>query len=183
MQVKQLQMMVYSSLMAALIAVGAYLHIPVGPVPIVLQNLFVLLAALLLGGRWALIAMSIYLLVGAMGIPVFAGAKGGLAHFMGPTGGYLAGFAVCAFVTGTISERSNGSLAVNAIAVVVGSLLVYAFGVPWLKLVTGMSWAKAATVGMLPFLIGDAIKATSAVLLARAVRPLVWRQIQTVSAS
>jgi biotin transport system substrate-specific component len=124
--------------------------------------------------------MSIYLLVGAMGIPVFAGGKGGLAHFMGPTGGYLIGFAVCAFVTGVIAERANGRLAMNIFAVVVGSLLVYACGIPWLKLVTGMSWAKAVTVGMLPFLIGDVIKATSAILLARALRPLMGRQLQTV---
>jgi biotin transport system substrate-specific component len=181
MQAKQLQLMVYASLMAALIAVGAYLHIPLGPVPIVLQNLFVLLAALLLGGRWALIAMGIYLLVGAIGIPVFAGGKGGLAHFMGPTGGYLIGFAVCAFITGFISERANGSLAVNTLAVIVGSLLVYACGVPWLKLVTGMTWAKAITVGMLPFLIGDIIKATAAILLARAVRPVLGRHLKGVS--
>jgi biotin transport system substrate-specific component len=182
MPVKQLQMMVYASLMAALIAVGAYLHIPVGPVPIVLQNLFVLLAALLLGGRWALIAMSIYLLVGAMGIPVFAGGKGGLAHFMGPTGGYLIGFAICALITGFISERANGSLVVNILAVIVGSILVYACGVPWLKFVTGMSWTKAFAVGMLPFLIGDIIKAAAAILLARAVRPLMGRHLQTASA-
>ncbi|NSW87104.1 MAG: biotin transporter BioY, partial [Syntrophobacteraceae bacterium] len=77
MPVRDLQKIVYASLMAALIAVGAYIHVPIGPVPIVLQNLFVLLAALLFGPRWALASMGIYLFVGAMGIPVFSGGRGG----------------------------------------------------------------------------------------------------------
>ena len=70
----QLRMMVYASLLAALIAVGAYLAIPIGPVPIVLQNLFVLLAGLLLGSRWGAASVAVYLLAGACGLPVFAGA-------------------------------------------------------------------------------------------------------------
>jgi biotin transport system substrate-specific component len=106
MPVRQLQYMVYASLMAALTAVGAYVHIPLGPVPIVLQNLFVLLAGLLLGSRWGAISIGIYLLVGAIGIPVFAGAKGGIAHFMGPTGGYLFGFLLASYITGYISNTS-----------------------------------------------------------------------------
>ena len=180
--VDQLQRIVTASLMAALIAVGAYLAIPIGPVPIVLQNLFVLLAALLLGGRWGLAAVGIYLLVGAIGLPVFSGGKGGLAHFMGPTGGYLVGFAVCAYVTGSLTERGSGRTAADIAAVVVGSLLVYACGIPWLKAVTGMPWQKAFMVGMVPFLIGDLLKAAAAILLARSLRPLINRLGQTVTA-
>lgn len=177
---KQLQLVVYASLMAALIAVGAYLQIPlpVGPVPLVLQNLFVLLAGLLLGSRWGLASVGIYLLVGAIGLPVFVGGKGGLAHFLGPTGGYLLGFAACAMVTGFLAENLRNPSVRDVLAVVLGSLMIYLLGVPWLKLVTSMSWEKAVGVGMLPFLPGDALKAAAAVLLARAIRPMVKHQLE-----
>lgn len=170
--------------MAALISVGAYLQIPlpVGPVPLVLQNLFVLLAGLILGSRWGLSSVGIYLLVGAIGLPVFVGGKGGLAHFLGPTGGYLIGFAGCALITGYVSEKLAAFKFRDILAVILGSLTVYAFGVPWLKLVTAMSWEKAVMVGMLPFLPGDGIKAAAAVLLARAIRPMLRHQLGSVTA-
>jgi len=173
MPVRQLRYMVYASLMAALTAVGAYVHIPLGPVPIVLQNLFVLLAGLLLGSRWGAISIGIYLLVGAIGLPVFAGAKGGIAHFMGPTGGYLFGFLLASYITGYIAEHSKHRLSAEILAVSLGSLAVYALGVPWLKFIAGLTWGKALTIGMLPFVIGDAVKAGAAVALARTVRPVM----------
>jgi len=181
MPLKQLQYMVYASLMAALTAAGAYIHVPLGPVPMVLQNLFVVLAGLLFGARWGFTSVAIYLLAGALGIPVFAGGKGGIAHFMGPTGGYLLGFAAAAFITGTIAERSNERKILEAVAAVIGFLTVYALGVPWLKAVTGMSWEKAVVVGMLPFLPGDMIKAFLAFTLARAIRPVVIRSREPIS--
>lgn len=168
--------------MAALIAVGALIHLPIGPVPVVLQNLFALLAGLLLGSRYGLASVLLYLLIGSMGLPVFAGGKGGIAHFMGPTGGFLVGFAAAAFMAGLISERLPRGLVTDILAVAVGSLIIYLIGVPWLKMVTQMTWAKAFTVGMLPFLPGDILKAAAAVLLARPARLIVWRQMQSVSA-
>lgn len=184
MHVNELQRIAYTSLMAALIAVGAYIAIPIPivPVPIVLQNLFVLLAGLLLGSRWGLASMGLYLLAGSIGLPVFSGGRGGIAHFLGPTGGYLIGFAVEAWLVGFISERFRGRMPVDIAAVVIGTLTVYAFGVPWLKAVTGMEWTRAVLLGMAPFLIGDAIKGAAAVLVARAVRPIVNRGMETVSA-
>jgi biotin transport system substrate-specific component len=175
MSVEKLRSMVLASLVAALTAVGAYIHVPLGPVPIVLSTLFVILSGLLLGSRWALTSMALYLLVGAIGIPVFAGGKGGFAHFLGPTGGYLMGYLISAWITGLISERANRRLILDVIAVVIGSLTLYGCGVPWLKFVTQMSWPKAFVVGVAPFLIGDAIKAFVAVLLARSVRPMLNR--------
>lgn len=181
MPVKQLQSMVCASLMAALIAVGAYLHIPLGPVPIVLQNLFVLLAALLLGSRWGVTCVAVYLLAGAIGIPVFAGAKGGIVHFLGPTGGYLLGFLLAAFLTGSIAEQFGKRLAGEISAVTLGILAIYAVGVPWLKFVTGLTWSRALLVGMVPFLIGDVFKASAAILLARALRPVFTSRIMPAS--
>jgi biotin transport system substrate-specific component len=177
-----LNRMAHSSLMAALIGVGALVHLPIGPVPVVLQNLFVLLAGLLLGSRYGLASVLLYLLIGAMGLPVFAGGKGGIAHFLGPTGGYLVGFAAAAFVAGFISERLPRRLVTDILAVAAGSLIIYLIGVPWLKTVTQMTWDKAFTVGMLPFVPGDILKAAGAVLLAGPARLIVWRQMQSVSA-
>jgi biotin transport system substrate-specific component len=176
MSVEKLRWMVLASLMAALTSVGAYIHVPFGPVPIVLSTLFVILSGLLLGSRWGPASMALYLLVGAIGIPVFAGGKGGFAHFLGPTGGYLIGYPVSAWITGFISERANRLLLRDVIAVVIGSLTLYGCGVPWLKIVTQMSWSKALLVGVIPFLIGDAIKASVAVILARSVRPMLNRR-------
>lgn len=182
MPVKDLQYVVYASLMAALIAVGSYLFIPLGPVPIVLQNLFVVLSGLLLGRRWGLASVGIFLLVGAIGIPVFAGGKGGLAHFLGPTGGYLIGYLFSVYLTGLISETLHRGTRGDLLASLAGFLTVYLFGVPWLKLVTGMGWEKAFFVGMAPFLIGDAGKVAVALFLVRALRPVLNRQIASVSA-
>jgi len=181
MPIEKLRIMVLASLMAALTAVGAYVHVPIGPVPIVLSNLFVLLAGLLLGSRWGLASVALYLLVGAIGIPVFAGGKGGFAHFLGPTGGYLFGFALAAWVTGLISERSRGRMILDIVAIVLGVFFIYALGIPWLKAVTKMSWTKTLMVGMVPFLIGDALKAAAAIVLARAVRPILNRQAESFS--
>jgi len=94
---------------AASIAVGAFIAIPLplSPVPIVLQNFFILLIALVLGPRMGTASVALYLLLGALGLPVFAGGKGGLAHFFGPTGGYLAGFLLSAWVTGVLAAGSS----------------------------------------------------------------------------
>ena len=177
MPVEKLRMVVLASLMAALTAVGAYIYVPIGPVPIILSTLFVILSGLLLGSRWGLTSMALYLLVGAIGLPVFAGGKGGFAHFMGPTGGYLFGYLFASWITGFISERSRGRMTLDIFAVIIGSLALYALGVPWLKMITQMSWTKALMVGVLPFLLGDAIKASVVLILARAIRPILKRQV------
>jgi len=181
MPIEKLRRIVLASLMAALTAVGAYIYVPIGPVPIVLSTLFAILSGLLLGSRWGLTSMALYLLVGAIGIPVFAGGKGGFAHFLGPTGGYLFGYLWASWITGFISERSRGRMTLDILAVVVGSLTIYAFGVPWLKMVTQLSWQKAWIAGALPFLIGDAMKASVVVILARSVRPMLNRLFQSLS--
>jgi len=175
--IEKLRWMVLASLMAALTAVGAYLHVPLGPVPIVLTNLFVLLAGLILGSRWGLTSMGVYLMVGALGMPVFAGGKGGVAYFLGPTGGYLLGFALAAWVVGLISERCHGNFAWEVVAVLSGLISIYGVGVPWLKVVTELSWSKTLMVGLVPFLAGDVAKASVALVIARSVRPILNRQL------
>ena len=174
---------VYTSLMAALIAAGAYLAIPIGPVPIVLQNLFVFLAGLLLGARWGLACIGIYLLAGICGLPVFAGGTGGIGRLVGPTGGYLLGYIPAIAAIGWLSAKGRQKTVTDYLALIVGALLVYAFGVPWLQVVTGMPWQKTLMVGMVPFLPGDIIKIIVAVPMARILRPYLAAQRQPVPAA
>ncbi len=166
-------MTAYASLLAALTAVGAYIAIPIGPVPIVLQNLFVYLTGLLLGSRWGLMGIGAYLLAGAVGLPVFAGGKGGIGHLIGPTGGYLLGFLPAVALIGMITERNEGKLLFAIVALIAGTVVIYACGVTWLSIITGMTIVKSLVVGMVPFLIGDAIKITAALFIAKSLRPMM----------
>ena len=169
-----LRMTVYASLMAALTAAGAYLAIPIGPVPIVLQNLFIFLSGLLLGPGWGTASVGIYLLAGILGLPVFAGGVGGIGRFAGPTGGYLMGFLPAVFVIGFISNVSKKTNVIrDLLAMICGSLIIYACGLPWLKILTGMTFGKTLAVGMYPFLPGDALKIAAAVPIAKALRPII----------
>ena len=169
----QLQMTAYASLLAALTAVGAYIAIPIGPVPIVLQNLFVYLMGLLLGLRWGLAGIGAYLLAGAVGLPVFSGGRGGLGHLIGPTGGYLIGFVPAVAVIGFITEKTKGQLVFGILALVLATAIIYICGVSWLTIVTNMTLAKAFMVGMLPFLPGDLAKIIAALFIARTLRPVL----------
>lgn len=176
---------ILACLFAALISVGAYIAIPIPgtPVPIVLQNFFIMLAGLLLGPAWGVIATMIYLVLGAIGLPVFAGGTGGIARFLGPTGGYLFGYIPAVFIMGLISRLCpKRRWWLDAAALAAGCAVVYAIGVSWLKTAIGSSWEKAIAGGLLPFLLGDTVKAALAVLLAGrlsalAERILPWRHI------
>jgi len=169
----QLRMLVFASLLAALMTAGAYISIPVGPVPIVLQNMFVFLAGLLLGSRWGLASVGVYLLAGACGLPVFAGGMGGIGRIVGPTGGYLIGYLPAVFIVGYLSEKGAARIGFDILAMIVGTIILYACGVTWLKSLTEMPWPKALAVGMLPFLIGDILKIVAAAVIARAIRPVI----------
>jgi biotin transport system substrate-specific component len=168
-----LRPMVYASLFAALTAAGAYLAVPIGPVPVVLQNMFVFLAGLLLGSRWGLASVAVYLLGGFVGLPVFAGGTGGIGRILGPTGGFLLGYLPVVFLIGRITERRPARMLRDVLAVALGAAAHYACGVPWLASVTGMPLEKALVAGMLPFLPGDALKVAAAALIAKTVRPVM----------
>lgn len=169
----QLKLTVYTSLFVALISIGAFIAIPIGPVPIVLQNMFVLLAAVLLGPAWGTACVGVYLLIGLAGLPVFAGGTSGIGKLFGPTGGYLLAYLPAVFVTAGISKSLKKKLPGDLIAMVAGSLIVYAIGVPWLKTVTSMTFAKSLTVGMYPFIPGDIIKIIAAAFIAKSIRPII----------
>lgn len=168
-----LRSMIYAALFVALISVGAFIAIPIGPVPIVLQNMFVLLAGLLLGPAWGTACVAVYLLVGLAGLPVFAGGTSGIGKLFGPTGGYLLGYLPAVLVTGALGRLAGKPAVTDTLAMVAGSVLLYGIGVPWLKLAFSLSWGQAVAMGLAPFLPGDAVKIAAAVIIAGKLRPLI----------
>jgi len=164
--------MIYASLFGAGTAAGAYIIIPLPPVPITLQTLFLSLAGALLGARLGALSQVIYLLIGMIGLPVFAGGKAGLGVLFGPTGGYLMGFVAGAWVIGIlVNLRRKPGFGWTAGAILVGTAVIYLFGVTQLYLVAEISLYKAISVGVLPFLIGDMVKILAAAYVVIRVRP------------
>lgn len=174
--VQQLRLLVQAGLMAALIAVGALIALPVPgiPVPIVLQTFFIYITGLLLGARWGTVAVAVYLIAGACGLPVFAGGSGGVARLAGPTGGFLVGFVPGVAVIGALADRLRGA-AGDLAAMAGGTVVIYLPGVLWLAQVTGMS-PIAAAAAMVPFLAGDALKMAAVLPVVRTLRPLAVRR-------
>lgn len=151
--------------------------LPWTPVPLTMQTLIVVLAGLLLGRRWGLVSQMIYVGYGISGLPLFAGMQGGLSILFGPRGGYLLGFVVTAWILGFVSERLRRFWSLLLVAAIVYVICVYGFGACglgiWLYAVRGMmpSLIEVFTMGVFPFLIGDAIKIIIAVGIARIVLP------------
>ncbi len=162
-----------SALIAALMAASALVSIPVGPVPVTLQVMVVVLAALVLQPSGAFAAMAAYVLLGAIGLPVFAGAQGGLGVLAGPTGGFLLGFVLGAPLGAwarTVAETRLKAPGADVLAAACVIVSAYAAGWPQLALVTGMSAAKAFAAGVAPFVLWDAIKAAAAIGFAISLR-------------
>lgn len=152
---------------AALVALVAQLEIPLKPVPVTLQTLAVLLVGASLGWKRGAASMTTYLLAGAAGLPVFAGGSAGLAKFAGPTGGYLLSYVFAAALVGWLVQRyalDRRPLGA-ALAMFAASVVIYAFGLTWLGLVTGLKGQALFGAGLTPFLIGDSLKIGLAALL------------------
>ncbi len=158
------------SLFAALTAVMAYVSIPLpfSPVPLSGQTFAVMLAGVLLGARKGAFSQIIYLLLGVAGIPVFAGGYAGISRLAGPTGGFIWGFVIGAYIIGKLVEGEKcPSMARLVAAVVVGGIIaVYLPGILQLAYVTGMAGRQAA-VAMLPYIPGDLVKVAAASVLAK----------------
>lgn len=159
-----------AGMMAALTAVLAYIRIPLpfSPVPVSAQTLAVMFAGALLGARLGAFSQLVYVLMGAVGLPVFAGGQGGPAVLAGPTGGYLIGFILGAYVVGRMTEQARERLGTARLlfAFAVGGVgAVYVPGVLQLALVTGMTLPQAIAAGVLPFLVGDGVKVLAAAIV------------------
>lgn len=181
-----LRMTVYCALFTALIIMGGYISIPlpIGPVPIVLADFFVMVTGLFLGWKYGLISVAMYLGLGALGLPVFAGGRAGLAVIAGPTGGFLFCYLLLVFVVGLISSKGRAAADVtNLVALIVGNIALYSVGVPWLKVVAHLSWAAALAAGLVPFIIGIAIKIAVAVALGRVLLPRFRHKLNSGAAA
>lgn len=171
--VNRTRTLVFSALFAALIAVSAVVAVPLGEVPFTLQTLMVALAALVLPPAAAAGAVGTYVLAGAVGLPVFAGGKAGLAVLVGPTGGFLVGFVIGAWagsVVRRVLERRLPRPFTDVASVTTVILVTYVGGWAQLVFVTGIAPMRALAVGVAPFLLIDALKGAGAVMVASALR-------------
>ena len=157
------------ALMAALMCVLCPVSVPIGPIPISLSILVILLTVYVLGTWRALVSYTVYLLLGAVGMPVFSGFQGGLAKLAGPTGGYLAGFWLMILVAGIIMEKGKRNLLLTILGMLVGVAIDYAVGTAWFVFQTESTVVHALDVCVYPFIPFDVAKIVIAVLLGSVV--------------
>ena len=165
---------VYTAMFAALIAVCSILSIPIGSVPITLQTFAVCLTAAMLGWKRGTLSVLIYILLGTVGLPVFAGLKGGLGVLIGPTGGYIIGFLPAAVLIGFIAEKTGRKVLPLALGMMAGVLICYAVGTVWFMAVTGRGLGEALALCIVPFLIPDALKIAAAMILSNRLYKIPW---------
>lgn len=161
------------ALFTALTAVCSQIQIPLPQIPINLALFAVGMAGAILGAGYGALSMTAYVLLGAVGVPVFAGFKGGLAALTGATGGYIIGYIVCAWLVGFIIRHTNDKIYTMIIAMIIGFFACYVFGTAWYMMVSGNPLKVSLTYCVLPFLPGDAIKAILASLVSNRVMHMV----------
>ncbi len=166
------------ALMAALTAVSAQIVVPVFTIPFTFQVFAVVLSGLLLGPRYGALAMGIYLLIGAVGAPVFFGFQGGIGHILGPTGGYLVSYPLAAAVAGlaasaAVNATRRRALWTSSLAGAGALVVIYVFGVAWLMVLSQLPLAVALAQGVLPFVLLDLVKVGLAAVVAVAAAPVI----------
>lgn len=165
----------FIALFTALMAVCSWISIP-ATVPFTLQTFAVFLTTGLLGGKRSTIAVILYIILGAIGLPVFSGFTGGIGHLVGPTGGYIFGFIFTALIMWLIEHKNGRSVPVLAFSMVAGLLVCYAIGTEWFVFVytrsnDPVSFATALGWCVIPYIIPDSLKIVLAVVLTRRLRP------------
>jgi biotin transport system substrate-specific component len=167
---------------ALLVAVLAQVRIPLGftPVPITLQTFGVTLVGASLGSRRGMYALVLYVLLGALGFPFYAGGQGGWEHVSGSTGGYLVGFVLAAALVGWMTERRADRRPWTAfLAFQAGSLVIFACGLAGLMMTLGIGLSEALRIGWLPFVPGDLLKTA----VAAGLFPAAWLVVDRFSRS
>jgi biotin transport system substrate-specific component len=173
---------VLCGLSIALLSVGAAIQVPLGPIPFTLQTLMLILILLVLTPTEALVAVGGYLVLGAVGLPVFAGFRGGFGVLLGPTGGFLTGFFAAALLAGLLRallERRAQSLwasvALDVLCALVATLAYYVVGTWWFSFSNGVTVSAAFAACVLPFLAPDILKAIAAFVCAQPIRVALGR--------
>ena len=170
--------MVLIALMTAVTCVLGPLSIPLpfSPVPISLTNFAIFLAIFVLGMKNGTISFIIYLLLGAVGVPVFSSFRGGFQVLAGPTGGYLIGFIFLALIMGFALEHFDRKLVPTIIGMIIGMAVCYAFGTVWLAKLLSLSFKEGLMMGVIPYLPGDAAK----IIIAAIVGPKLYGATQKI---
>ncbi|MGN0470161.1 MAG: biotin transporter BioY [Acutalibacteraceae bacterium] len=171
--------MVYVAVFTAIISVLAQISIPLGViVPFTLQTLGMFLAGAMLGWKRGTLSVILYVLLGAVGLPVFAGFSGGVSVLFGPTGGYIIGFIFTALAVGFMTDKLGRKLWVLAVSMVVGLLLCYIFGTAWFIILyniqgNAMDLITALGYCVFPFLIADGLKIIAAAILVNRLDKII----------
>ncbi|WP_234123549.1 biotin transporter BioY [Clostridium hydrogenum] len=175
--------MILVALFAALTAVGGFISIPIGTVPVTLQSFFTLLSGIILGPFLGMLSQLIYVLIGLIGIPVFAGGTGGVSTIFTPSFGYLIGFIIAPLLIGKITKTQNKlGIIKTVIACILGSLLVYLVGLPYMYIIlkyvskVNISLLKTFQIGFFVFIPGDLIKCIIASIIGVKVLPAIRRE-------
>lgn len=151
---------------AAIITICSWISIPT-TVPFTLQTFAVFVAAGLLGWKYGTISIVVYILLGAVGIPVFAGFSGGIGAIIGPTGGYIIGFIFTSLIVGLITKFFGKKIYVLIISMILGLAVCYLFGTLWFMFVSQMGFIESLMLCVVPFLIFDACKIVAASIIVR----------------
>ena len=164
--------LVYIGLSAALIAVCSWISIPLPTVPITLQTMGVVLIASLFGAKRGVIATVVYILLGAIGVPVFSGFSSGLGVIGGATGGYIIGFIFTALIVGITADKTNKLWAL-VVSMIIGILVCYAFAIVYTNKGTPMGVGTILGMCVVPFLIPDAVKIVIAAVLTNRLKRFI----------
>ena len=169
------------AMMTAILCILAPLSIPISNVPISAATLIVSFAAIILGTKYSLICVSLYILLGIVGLPVFAGWGSGIGVIAGPTGGYLIGYFFIAFCTGFFLKLGKEKLTLLAVGMLLGTVACYTFGTVWLAYQLSLDTKAALMAGVIPFIPGDVIKIIVCLVVALPIRKLLKRNAMIVS--
>ena len=163
------------ALLAALLCVSSYISIrlPFSAVPITAQTLIINMIALLLKPKKAGTTVVIWILLGAVGLPVFSNGNAGFGVLAGPTGGYIFGYLIAAILISLARGKKNNWIRNIICVIAIGFPVIYGVGVPWIKVATGIDWKAALLTGLVPFLVGDVIKAVASVAIAKPLYRVV----------
>ena len=161
------------AMFAALMAIGAWISIPILTVPFTLQVLVVFLSGALLGSLKGGLSQIVYVLLGVVGLPVFSNGASGPGVLVGPTGGYIIGFVVAAFVIGAVCEVVRGFWGTLS-AMIVGIVIIYAFGLAQLMMNLDLSLMEGLYAGVFKFIPFDILKAVIAASLVMRLRPVLF---------
>lgn len=168
-----LKEMTACALMAALMCVLCPISLPIGPIPISLSILVLIVTTVILGAWRALVSYGVYLLLGAVGMPVFSGFQGGLAKLAGPTGGYLVGFFLMIAIGGLVMELTHRNMILTMAGMAAGVAADYVLGTAWFIFQTESSLAHALEVCVYPFILVDLIKIVVGVLFGT----VIWKSL------